>query len=139
MGFRPEGKVIISTTELGDTAINRVYLCEMDFKMVAVKKLTTLYLHWLMHTTHQCNSCQPPKSLYHFRIVSKFRMGYFRTLPKNHSQTNWHTLLLMISVIIRLQIWRSLHRCKDKFTLMLTFGRMTIAGSLLWQLPCSRN
>jgi len=34
-----EGKVIISTTELGYGATSRVYLGEMDGKMVAVKKL----------------------------------------------------------------------------------------------------
>ena len=39
---------MISTTKLGHGAISRLYLGEMDGKMVAVKKLS--YVYWLMHT-----------------------------------------------------------------------------------------
>ena len=37
--YNKEGKVTLSTTELGDGATSRVYLGEMDGKAVAVKKL----------------------------------------------------------------------------------------------------
>ena len=43
--FNKEGKVIISTTELGDGATSRVYLGEMDGKMVAVKKFKVYLSH----------------------------------------------------------------------------------------------
>ena len=52
--FNKKGKVIISSTELGDGATSRVYLGEMDGKMVAVKKLRVHLPHHSLIT--QCIS-----------------------------------------------------------------------------------
>ena len=58
-----EGKLMIFTTELGYGAISRLYLGEMDGKMVAVKKLRAHLSHCLCILvdayTYVFHACHP--------------------------------------------------------------------------------
>jgi len=47
-----EGKVTISATELGDGATSKVYLGEMDGKVVAVKSLKCIHHNMHPHLRH---------------------------------------------------------------------------------------